>query len=111
MSPLEQKSEDVADVTLAWYVNAVKNNWHLRDVFNQFVRSATSIGANIAESKFAQSDNDYKSKMNIALKEANETKYWIVRLTKLNVIDVETETHLFTNVEDIIRILISLCRK
>ena len=44
---------------------------------NQLSRSGTSIGANIAESKNAQSRADFVSKLNIALKEADETKYWI----------------------------------
>ena len=44
----------------------------------QIYRSGTSIGANVAESKTAQSDADFISKLSIALKEANETKYWLI---------------------------------
>lgn len=43
----------------------------------QIYRCGTSIGANIAESIFAQSKADYQSKLSIALKEASETKYWL----------------------------------
>ena len=43
----------------------------------QLYRCGTSVGANIAESLFAQSDADYISKLKIALKEASETKYWL----------------------------------
>ncbi len=43
----------------------------------QIYRCGTSIGANIAESQFAQSDADYISKLSIALKEAAETMYWL----------------------------------
>ncbi len=52
---------------------------HNVEVFwiNQLSRSGTSIGANIAESKNAQSRADFVSKLNIALKEADGTKYWI----------------------------------
>ena len=46
----------------------------------QVLRSGTSIGANIAESKNAQSTADYLNKQNIALKEADETKYWLNNL-------------------------------
>ena len=46
-------------------------------ISRQILRSATSIGANIAKSKFAQSQADYLSKIRIALKEANETLYWL----------------------------------
>ena len=47
----------------------------------QVYRSGTSIGANIAESKTAQSEADFINKFSIALKEANETKYWLVFCT------------------------------
>ena len=43
----------------------------------QILRSGTSIGANIREGLFAQSRKDFISKMNIALKEAGETDYWL----------------------------------
>ena len=43
----------------------------------QVLRSGTSIGANVSESKNAQTDPDYLTKMNIALKEADETQYWL----------------------------------
>jgi four helix bundle protein len=43
----------------------------------QFLRSGTSIGANCSEAKYAQSTQDYISKYSIALKEANETLYWM----------------------------------
>ena len=43
----------------------------------QLLRSGTSIGANIAEAQNAQSRADFQSKLNIALKEATETKYWL----------------------------------
>ena len=44
---------------------------------NQLMRSGTSIGANIAEAQNAQSRADFLSKLNIALKETTETKYWL----------------------------------
>lgn len=43
----------------------------------QVLRSGTSVGANIAESQYAQSSDDFISKMSIALKEAAETRYWL----------------------------------
>ena len=50
------------------------------DMIRQINRSGTSIGANIAEGIYAQSGADFVSKFSIALKEANETKYWLDRL-------------------------------
>lgn len=46
-------------------------------ISKQVLRSGTSIGANIAESRFAQSKADFVSKQSIALKETAETKYWL----------------------------------
>ena len=48
----------------------------------QLLRCGTSIGSNIAESEHAQSKADFLSKLYISLKEANETKYWLILLTK-----------------------------
>lgn len=58
-------------------------------VANQIGRSGTSIGANIREAKYAHSAADFISKMQIALKEANETGYWLELLFKTNYIDDE----------------------
>ena len=46
-------------------------------ITKQLVRSATSIGACIRESEYAESDNDFIHKLHIALKETNETEYWL----------------------------------
>lgn len=53
----------------------------------QLLRSGTSIGANIMESKFAQSTNDFISKMSISLKETNETLYWLELLSETGYIN------------------------
>ncbi|WP_343210584.1 four helix bundle protein [Anaerolentibacter hominis] len=51
----------------------------------QFLRSGTSIGANIYEAKYAISRADFISKMHIALKEASETEYWLILLEKAEI--------------------------
>ena len=53
----------------------------------QLLRSGTSIGANVRESVNAQSRMDFINKLNIALKEANETEYWLELLHESNIID------------------------
>lgn len=106
MTPLEKNSEEIADTVLEWYVETVKENYTLKDILNRLVRSATSIGANIAESKFAQSDSDYKSKMAIALKEANETKYWIARCRKIYLIGDSLAEQLNDKLDSNIRMLV-----
>ena len=61
-----------------------ENKEHI--VSNQIGRSGTSIGANIREAQYAHSKADFISKMQIALKEANETGYWLELLLKTNYI-------------------------
>ena len=54
----------------------------LRTLSKQLLRSGTSIGANCHESRSAQSDKDFINKLEIALKEARETEYWLKILIK-----------------------------
>lgn len=110
-TPLEKYCNDLADLSLKWYEDQVQRKYYLRDIYNQLVRSATSIGANLAEAKFAQSDADYKSKISIALKEANETRYWIQRLVVNKSIDSLTESKFSELIEQILNILISIRKK
>ena len=53
----------------------------------QMLRSGTSVGANIAESRYAQSKSDFASKLQIALKEAAETEYWLELLHDGELVD------------------------
>ncbi|MBQ4052611.1 MAG: four helix bundle protein [Clostridia bacterium] len=63
-------------------------------ISNQIGRSGTSIGANIREAQYAHGKADFVSKLQIALKEANETGYWIELLYKTNYIDERTYKNL-----------------
>ena len=65
----------------------------------QIVRSGTSIGANVREAQFAQSDMDFISKLSIALKEASETQYWLEVLAKAEYI-TEKQYHSLRNDAD-----------
>ena len=66
----------------AFALRIVRLYKYLRDrkdsvIAKQMLRAGTSIGANIAESRYAQSKTDFTSKLHIALKEAAETQYWL----------------------------------
>ena len=76
-------------------------------ISNQIGRSGTSIGANIREAQYAHGKADFISKLQIALKEANETGYWLELLYKTNYIDVETYKNLDTACTSIRVMLIS----
>ena len=64
---------------------------------NQIVRSATSIGANIHEASYASSKQDFINKFHIALKECNETEYWIEILCGCGAISADAAAELQTN--------------
>ena len=55
-------------------------------ISNQIGRAGTSIGANIHEAQHAHGKADFVSKLQIALKEANETSYWLLLLEKTNIL-------------------------
>ena len=77
----------------------------------QFLRSSTSIGANLAEGEFAQSRADFISKYSIALKEASETRYWIDIMIQSEIISEKKFSSMIDEINRIIRILISTIKK
>ncbi len=73
----------------------------------QILKSGTSIGANIRESKYTESKNDFIHKFKISLKEANETLYWLELLNESELINIETFNELnLLNIE-LIKLLTS----
>ena len=76
-------------------------------ISKQLMRSGTSIGANIRESYFAQSQADFIHKLNIALKEADETAYWLELLVESNIIEEHMFNSLYTDVKEIIALLVA----
>jgi four helix bundle protein len=106
---IENKSFDFAVriVKLSQFLNEQKKEFVIS---KQILRSGTSIGANVAEAQQGQSHADFISKMNIALKEAAETKYWI-RLLEATGYLTETETEaLLAECVKIEKILYSIVR-
>ena len=84
---------------------------HEYDMSRQIYRSGTSIGANIAESKNAQSKLDFINKLSIALKEADETRYWLDLLFESETIS-EAEYQSITNdLSVIIGTLVKIIKK
>ena len=80
------------------------------EMVKQIVRCGTSVGANTAESQYAQSRADFLSKLSIALKEANETKFWLGRLYAAeHLTKGEYDSILNDNVE-IIKLLTSITK-
>lgn len=83
---------------------------HESVISNQIGRSGTSIGANIYEANYAQGKKDFISKLEIALKEASETGYWLELLLRTNYINEETYNSLNAQCTSIRVMLIASCR-
>ena len=83
---------------------------HESVISNQIGRSGTSIGANIYEANYAQGKKDFVSKLEIALKEASETGYWLELLNRTGYIDDESFKALNNQCTAIRVMLISSCR-
>ena len=76
----------------------------------QLLRSGTSIGANVHEGRRAQSRGDFLSKMSIALKEANETYYWLKLLYRTEYLTKMEFKSMEADVDEILRILAAICK-
>ena len=83
---------------------------HENVIANQIGRSGTSIGANIHEANYAQGKKDFISKLEIALKEASETGYWLELLHRTNYIDEARYKALSDQCTSIRVMLIASCR-
>ena len=76
----------------------------------QYLRCSTSIGANVRESKNAQSDADFINKLSIALKEADETQYWLEVLHLSEIINNEEFESMNNDVKELIAILTKIIK-
>ena len=76
----------------------------------QLLRSGTAIGALTREGKHAQSKADFLNKMNIALKEANETLYWLILLKKTEYLSQLEFQSIYTDAEELLKILVSIVK-
>ena len=77
----------------------------------QVLRSGTSIGANVSEAQKAQSRPDFNAKLNIALKEANETYYWLRLLHRTEYISDDAFHSIQSDINEIISILVTICKQ
>ena len=97
-------SVDIIDL-----VKQLKLN-HESIISNQIGRSGTSIGANIHEAQYAQGKKDFISKLEIALKEASETGYWLELLYRTKYIDEQRYNVLSAKCTSLRVMLIASCR-
>jgi four helix bundle protein len=91
-------------VKLSQYLQSDKKEFVLS---KQILRSGTAIGALIREAEFGQSKADFTNKMSIALKEANETDYWLLLLKDTKFINSKLFESMQTDCKELIAMLVS----
>ena len=106
---IETKSFEFA-VRIVKFSKWLKSEYKEFEIANQMLRSGTSIGANIAEAQYAQSKNDFYSKMQIALKEAYETEYWLRLIVAAGIVSIKDTKSLKADLKEILKLLISITK-
>lgn len=109
------KENKLAELSMEFSVDIINLVRQLKEsretiISNQIGRSGTSIGANIHEAQYAQGKKDFISKLEIALKEASETGYWLELLRRTDYIDEKTYKSLFAKCTSLRVMLIASCR-
>ena len=109
------RENKLAELSMDFSVDIINLVKHLKAnhetiISNQIGRSGTSIGANIHEAQYAQGKRDFISKLEIALKEASETGYWLTLLQRTGYIDETTYKSLSNKCTSLRVMLIASCR-
>lgn len=106
----------IADKSKAFAVRIVRAYKYLTEQKNEYImskqllRSGTSIGANVKEAIRGQSKADFYSKLNISLKEASETEYWLEILYETEYIDKKLFNSIYEDCQEIIKILVAITK-
>ena len=100
----KSKNFAIRIINLSKFLNNEKKEYTLS---NQILRSGTSIGANIKEANYAQTKKEFIAKMQISLKEASETEYWLELLFATDFISENQFKSLSNECSELIKLLIS----
>lgn len=102
------KNNKILELSFDFGISIIQFSKTLREngefeLSRQLIRSGTSIGANLRESQNAESKSDFVHKVKIALKEADETEYWLMMIQKIY--DFDQSQQLLNDLERILKIL------
>lgn len=106
----------IVDKSLSFSIRIVRLCKHLIEskkeyiLSKQLLRSATGIGALVREAEHGQSKADFLNKMNIALKEANETVYWLIILKETEYLTELEYASIHADAEELLKILVSIVK-
>ena len=109
MNVIEEKSFNFA-IKVIKIAKELRSEHREYDLTSQFVRSGTSVGANVSEAQQAQSKKDFIAKMSIAKKEANEVRYWTRLLSATEYLTEEKSKETLQEIEEILKILTSIVK-
>jgi len=110
------KENIVRDKSFAFALRIVKLCQHLQNekreyvLSKQLLRSGTAVGALVREAEQAESEVDFIHKMAIALKEANETDYWIELLYQSETLEEKGFSSIKSDITELIRLLTSIIK-
>ncbi len=105
-SAIRQKSMDFA-IRIVKLKHFLQNHKEF-DISGQVVRSGTAIGALVREAEYAESKADFIHKMRIALKEANETSYWLELLFKTEILAEDGYSSIKSDNEELKKMLVCI---
>ena len=105
-SGLRTKSKEFSK-DIIFLCRKMKNYQVEHALVNQLLRSGTSVGANIHEAQYAQGTKDFVSKLEIALKECNESDYWIDLLFETNSMEQMDYDQLKSKIVELRRMLVA----
>ncbi len=109
-------SGSIHDKSFKFAVRVVKLSGYLAGEKREFVlskqllRSGTAIGALVRESRHAESTSDFIHKLSIALKEANETEYWLMLLHKSEYLTTSQFESIHSDIDELLRLLIRIIK-
>ena len=109
-NPVVKKSFAFAIRIVKCYKYLIKKDKSLISLYNQLLRSGTSIGANISESQAAASKTDFRNKLRISLKEAYETEYWLKLFNESEILDKKEFESLLKDCLELIKLLTSIIK-
>ncbi|MBQ7713177.1 MAG: four helix bundle protein [Clostridia bacterium] len=110
------KNNVIVEKTKNFALRIIKLNRYLREEKNEYVlakqilKSGTSIGANVKEAVRGQTKPDFYAKMNVALKEASETEYWLELLVGSGYIEETHYAGIYEDCQEIIKLLVSITK-
>jgi len=105
-----EKSFSFSVRILKLYRFLLKVDRSLEPILKQILRSGTSIGANITEAQNAPSTKDFINKLNISLKEARESEYWLNLFKASDIIDEKSFKSLQQDCKELIKLLIAIIK-